>query len=55
MVPPMTHRNTYRINPVPWDEDAVDVPPEVAPDYVPIRVQALNLPPSAQGRSYRLE
>lgn len=54
MIPPMVHRNSYRINPVAWDQDSVDVPPFVAPDYVPIRVQALNLAPAQQGRSYRL-
>jgi hypothetical protein len=53
MQPPKVGRNTYRLNPVPWDSDSIDVPPQVAPDYVPLRIQALSLAPSQQGRSYR--
>lgn len=54
MDPPKVGRNTYRINPVPWDADSIDVPPQVAPDYVPVRIQAMELGFSQQERSWRL-
>lgn len=54
MEPPKVGRNTYRLNPVPWDADSLDVPPFTAPDYVPVRIQALELSPSQQQRSWRL-
>jgi len=48
------HRNTYRVDPTPWDADIYDVPP---PDTMgaPVqgRVQAVDVPDSAN-RAYRL-
>lgn len=51
-----TRRNTYRVDPAPWDADMYDVPP---PDTMGAvtngRVQAVDIPTDYPGnRSYRL-
>lgn len=53
MAPWTAHRNTYRIEPTPWDNDIVDMPPSYEPDAIPARIRAINMPP-AQDRSWRL-
>ncbi len=51
MAPVSSRRNTYRIEPTPWDTDLVDVPAET--DYLPnARIQAIELDRSS--RSWRL-
>lgn len=47
-----TRRNTYRIEPEPWDGDIVDLPPNVDPSP-DLRVRAVDIPPPGN-RSWRL-
>ena len=54
MAPVRNARNTYRIEPTPWDANMVDTPVDVEPSGPRNgRVAAVNLPPS-QNRSGRL-
>lgn len=53
MSPVPSHRNTFRIEPTPWDADQYDVPPDVKPLTVPGRIQSVDVPLS-HGGSYRL-
>lgn len=46
MDPPKYRRNTYRVDPVPWDTDIVDRPNPVA-SQSPGRIVAYDLPPAA--------
>jgi hypothetical protein len=52
MTPPMIRRNTFRIEPSPWDTDIVDLPPQQDARIVNSRVQSVEVPPA--GSSYRL-
>jgi len=48
------HRNTYRLDPAPWDADMYDAPPvEDTGVYYQGRVQAVDVPESSS-RAYRL-
>ncbi len=51
MSPVRTMRNTYRIEPTPWDVDIVDLPPE-APYMPNARLRSAELPPAS--RTWRL-
>lgn len=51
--PVRSGRNTYRIEPTPWDADIIDVPPNVEPDIPQGRIQAVNVD-YGQKRSWRL-
>ena len=52
MQPATSRRNTYRIEPTPWDTDIVDVPPNVAPVAAQARIQSREV---AYGtRNFRL-
>jgi hypothetical protein len=54
MAPPRhTTRNTYRLDPVPWDSDLVDMPAQTEPTVIPGRVMAVNVTP-AGNRAWRL-
>lgn len=54
MAPPRhTTRNTYRLDPVPWDADMVDMPAPTEPAVIPGRVTAVNVTP-AGNRAWRL-
>lgn len=49
------NRNTYRIDPAPWDAEMYDVPPEQQPETTSQgRIQAVDIPESLGARSYRL-
>jgi hypothetical protein len=49
------HRNTYRVDPAPWDADMYDVPPtSTEGTFVNGRVQAVDIPYESGNRSYRL-
>lgn len=52
--PTHNRRNTYRLDPAPWDADIVDVPPDTSPQMaVPqARIDGGNVP--YPNRSYRL-
>jgi hypothetical protein len=50
MNPVTTPRNTYRLEPAPWDVNVVDVPPDSQPVYA--RHTGQNLPPGP--RTWRL-
>ena len=52
MRPVQTRRNTYRLEPVPWDIDVVDLPPVGTSSVPDARVRSVNLPNVS--RSYRL-
>lgn len=53
MAPAKTRRNTYRIEPSPWDSDIVDMPaPDSTPDIRPMPGIAVN--DYGTGRSWRL-
>jgi hypothetical protein len=52
MAPTRTPRNTYRIEPTPWDVDIVDLPPSYEPDAVQARLRGVEVPGS--GRAMRL-
>jgi len=54
MRPWSAHRNTFRVDPAPWDADMYDVPPvDTQGTYVNGRVQAVDIP-SSGNNSYRL-
>jgi hypothetical protein len=54
MRPWSAHRNTYRVDPAPWDADMYDVPPEQSFGVTTQgRIQAVELPNNGN-RSYRL-
>jgi hypothetical protein len=49
------HRNTYRIDPAPWDADMYDVPPaDTIGVQTHARIQAVDIPEQFGNRSYRL-
>ena len=52
MAPARNLRNTYRMEPEPWDNDIVDLPPvtDVSPDA---RIRSVNIPMD-QSRNWRL-
>lgn len=52
MTPAYKPRNTYRIEPAPWDKDIVDMPPNVQPD-ISERIVSVDVPPTTN-RSWRL-
>lgn len=52
MAPVHQRRNTYRLEPVPWDVDIVDQAPRTDPTTVQARMTSVELPPAQ--RSYRL-
>lgn len=55
MKPWSSTRNTYRVDPAPWDADMYDVPPESTIGAVTNgRVQAVDIPNESGNRSYRL-
>jgi len=55
MQPWTQRRNTYRVDPAPWDADMYDVPPESSYGAVTNgRVQAVEIPNDYGNRSYRL-
>lgn len=55
MRPWSQHRNTYRVDPAPWDADMYDVPPESTIGAVTQgRIQAVEVPESSSNRSFRL-
>jgi hypothetical protein len=54
MAPVTPRRNTYRVDPVPWDTDIVDQTPPPNEGLPSARLQVPNLPPSMTSRSYRL-
>lgn len=52
MTPSWSRRNTFRIEPTPWDTDVVDMPPNVPPVTVDARIQSVEV---AYGtRNFRL-
>jgi len=54
MRPWAAHRNTYRVDPTPWDADIYDVPPaDTVGAPIQGRIQAVDVPESAN-RAYRL-
>lgn len=53
MAPVRTGRNTYRLEPPPWDENVVDLPPSATPQMPSGRIRAVDIPPQNSG-SYRL-
>jgi hypothetical protein len=56
MKPATARRNTYRIDPAPWDHDYYDIPPEsTVGTTTQARVQTYEIPPSIATRSYRLQ
>lgn len=49
------HRNTYRVDPAPWDAEMYDVPPQsTMGDVTSGRIQAVDVPNDSGNRSYRL-
>lgn len=55
MRPWSQHRNTYRVDPAPWDADMYDVPPESTMGVVTQgRIQAVDVPQMPGNNSYRL-
>lgn len=56
MRPWSQHRNTFRVDPAPWDADMYDVPPESTIGAVTNgRIQAVDIPSDYPGnRSFRL-
>lgn len=52
MAPAYSRRNTYRIEPTPWDTDVVDIPPNVGPVALQSRVQSMEV--AYGSRNYRL-
>lgn len=53
MAPAASRRNTYRLEPSPWDANNVDMPPDVEPDVPSARIIAIDLPP-ARNTAWRL-
>lgn len=54
MAPATSRRNTYRLEPAPWDVDIVDLPPTVEPTTVQSRVRSVEIPRTGGTRSWRL-
>lgn len=55
MKPNHNRRNTYRLDPAPWDADVVDMPPPVEPNVTPARLQSVDVIRAAEyGRAFRL-
>lgn len=55
MAPAKTRRNTFRIEPSPWDTDIVDMPaPDTTPDLSPVPGIAVNYGSASGDRSWRL-
>lgn len=55
MRPWSQHRNTYRVDPTPWDADMYDVPdPDTMGTAYQGRVQAVEIPTDINSRSFRL-
>lgn len=52
MRPASGRRNTYRMEPTPWDTDIVDLPPSNGPQLPEARVRSVELPTAS--RSLRL-
>lgn len=52
MAPVRTARNTYRLEPTPWDIDVVDLPPTNVDDRPVDRIRSVEVPPART--SYRL-
>lgn len=52
MQPPPSRRNTFRLEPGPWDVDIVDMPPRYEPDSIQARLIGFETQPPR--RSYRL-
>ena len=52
MRPAVSRRNTYRMEPGPWDVDVVDLPPSNGSDAPEARIRSIELP--AQSRAMRL-
>lgn len=52
MAPVTSRRNTYRMEPTPYDVNIVDLPADVEPDVPEARLRSVELPP--QQRSWRL-
>lgn len=52
MAPASSRRNTYRIEPTPWDTDIVDMPPNVAPMLPQARIQSVEV--ASGSRNWRL-
>lgn len=50
--PVRTPRNTYRIEPTPWDTNVVDMPPDNGADLPSARITAVEIP--AAHRSWRV-
>jgi hypothetical protein len=56
-MPVRTGRNTYRMEPTPWDTDVVDLPSQSGPDTPSARIRSIEVPSSSAAygtRSYRL-
>lgn len=54
MAPVSPWRNTYRMEPTPWDTDIVDETPNVNAGHPHRRLISPDIPPGAVTRSYRL-
>lgn len=54
MAPAYTRRNTYRVDPPPWDDLYTDMPPPESPPPAG-RIQAVDIPFSISGRHWRLQ
>lgn len=52
MAPIRSRRNTYRLEPPPWDIDVVDMPPDVEPDVPQARIESVEVPYGS--RAWRL-
>lgn len=52
MAPATSRRNTYRIDPTPWDTNIVDIPPNVDPEIPNARIQGVEV--SYGSRNWRL-
>lgn len=53
MAPVSSRRNTYRQDPMPWDIDIVDLPPQQDPATPQARLRGIDLP--APSRAWRLD
>lgn len=51
--PIANHRNTYRVEPTPWDQDIVDQNPDPTAGRPSARLEATDLPIATYQRSYR--
>lgn len=55
-MPVRTGRNTYRLEPTPWDTDVVDLPSNSGPDTPSARIRSIEVPNSGGGsRAFRLQ